>query len=91
MPNGDQDCTTLLSSTKQAIYAAYELLKQRGAMLICVYPGHEEGKKESQWIDKLFASCHEPYYKVTTGTQTAPYFYLLEKRYAIQFEENMIK
>lgn len=47
LPNGDKSITTKSSSTKFAIKEVLSILKCGGICVICLYPGHPEGKKES--------------------------------------------
>lgn len=46
LPGGAREVTTRVETTLQAIDAATRLIKPTGLVTICVYPGHEEGKRE---------------------------------------------
>ena len=46
LPGGDHAVTTHWETTKKALDAALALLKPMGVLLICAYPGHEEGERE---------------------------------------------
>lgn len=68
LPRSDKSTTTKCESTLQSIKAALGCLKEGGALFITCYPGHDEGKLETdvvigfcQTLDpKLWsASCHE--------------------------------
>ena len=46
LPGAEHAVTTRVDTTLKAADAALSLLKPDGLMTICVYPGHEEGKRE---------------------------------------------
>lgn len=54
LPGGAKECTTMAETTRNAVLAALKRLKVEGAMTLCVYPGHEEGKKESLLLGQFF-------------------------------------
>lgn len=68
LPGVAHAVTTRTETTLAAVNAALELLKPGGVMTICVYPGHEEGKRElaallewaqaldSAWLDARITS-----------------------------------
>lgn len=68
LPGVAHAVTTRTETTLAAVNAAVELLKPGGVMTICVYPGHEEGKRElaallewaqgldSAWLDACIRS-----------------------------------
>ena len=43
LPGGDHSITTRWETTSRAVQAALELLGTGGVLVICAYPGHEEG------------------------------------------------
>ena len=57
LPGAAHVVTTRRDSTLAAVEAGLELLKPQGLLTICVYPGHEEGKRElealRQWAGSL--------------------------------------
>ena len=57
LPNSNSNITTNYKSTIKAIDNSLKLLNAKGVIIITVYPGHLEGKKEdvelSKYIDKL--------------------------------------
>lgn len=79
LPHGDESLTTMLASTQIAVPLALSLLKPKGVLLLCVYPGHLEGKKESVWLDDYVKTLSNPYLKIETSCKQAPYLYLIEK------------
>lgn len=68
LPGVAHAVTTRTETTLAAVNAALELLKPGGVMTICVYPGHDEGKRElaallewaqaldSSWLDARITS-----------------------------------
>ncbi|MBQ8081702.1 MAG: class I SAM-dependent methyltransferase [Clostridia bacterium] len=56
LPGGDKSVTTLLSSTNRAVDEALDLLMPEGWLIVCCYPGHNEGKRELAMLaEKLTA------------------------------------
>ena len=56
LPGGDHSVTTHWETTKKAVESALSLLKPLGVLVICAYPGHQEGDRErSALIDFLSA------------------------------------
>ena len=56
LPGGDKQVTTLLDSTLTAVRAAMDLLAPGGMLLVCCYPGHEEGQRELDALRELFSA-----------------------------------
>lgn len=82
LPRSSSPTTTMLSSTKQAVEKALEYVQQ--ALFIVVYPGHEEGSKESVWIDEYVQTLDTYQYNVSMfkmmNKRKAPYVIEIEKR-----------
>ena len=57
LPGAKHAVTTRVDTTLAAANAALGLLKPDGLLTICVYPGHEEGKRELErllsWAERL--------------------------------------
>ena len=84
LPGGDKSVTTLRPSTLEAVKGGLELLDSDGALLIAVYPGHEEGTKEGEMLQeylstlsrfRICASCFR-----IINSPTSPFFFLCEKK-----------
>ncbi|MDD2490484.1 MAG: class I SAM-dependent methyltransferase [Bacilli bacterium] len=76
LPNWHKEITTKVEATIKAIKISLELLKKDGICLIVVYPGHEEGQKESKEIKKCLAKMGNNYiinYYYNTDNKKAPY------------------
>ena len=84
LPGGDKSITTRHESSLAAIEAGIELLCDDGALLIAVYPGHEEGTIEGNMIRELLAGydrrkiCCSEFHIV--NSPSSPFFYLVEKK-----------
>ena len=51
LPGAEHAVTTLTRTTLEAAQAACELIAPGGIVTICVYPGHDEGKRELDALD----------------------------------------
>lgn len=84
LPGGDKRITTQRASTLAAVKAGLELLDHDGALLIAVYPGHEEGTKEGDMLGEYLASLSR--FRICAScfrivnSPTSPFFYLCEKK-----------
>lgn len=50
LPGGNKKITTHKNTTILALDAAIQLLKLRGLLTVCVYPGHQEGDNEREAV-----------------------------------------
>lgn len=50
LPTGNKAITTMTDSSLRAINASLEVLHTKGLLSVVLYPGHEEGKKETEQI-----------------------------------------
>ena len=84
LPGGDKRITTLRETTLEAVKSAIELMGSDSALLIAVYPGHEEGEIEGELLTELFATYSR--YKYCIGkfrfcnSPTSPYFFIIETK-----------
>ena len=83
LPGGDKSITTKRDTTMVAIRAAIDLLDADGALLIAVYPGHEEGRLEGEMLQGEFSLLSPKEYSVSllklVNSPDCPFFYLIEK------------
>ena len=84
LPGGDKTITTKRETTLAAIHAAIRLLDADGALLIAVYPGHEEGHIEGELIEKELAGLDRrelcaSKFKIV-NSPTSPFFFLVERK-----------
>ena len=74
LPNGNKKITTKVDSTIKAIQNSFELLNHKGVILVTIYPGHQEGLKESIEIKKLLKKNEYKYKEYhNTDNKIAPY------------------
>ena len=83
LPGGDRSITTLRETTLPAVDAALSLLAPKGALLIAVYPGHEEGRLEGELLDEKLSALPQKQYSVSclkiVNAPDCPFFYLIER------------
>ncbi len=84
LPGGDKSITTKRETTMVAIRAAIDLLDADGALLIAVYPGHEEGTIEGELIEKELETLNRrelcaSKFKIV-NSPTSPFFFLVERK-----------
>ena len=84
LPGGDKSITTKRETTMGASRAAIELLDTDGALLIAVYPGHEEGTIEGELIEQELMTLNRrelcaSKFKIV-NSPTSPFFFLVERR-----------
>ena len=74
LPGGDKTITTKYKDTIQSLEGSINLLNKKGIILVTVYPGHKEGKKEEEQIIKFLNNQHI-YYEIykNTSHEIAPY------------------
>ncbi len=81
--SGKKSITTMRETTMPAVEAAIELLAPDGALIIAVYPGHEEGELEGQMLREYFKTTSRfkicPTEVHILNSPTSPYFFLVEK------------
>lgn len=84
LPGGDKTVTTKRETTLAAVRAGIELLAPDGALLIAVYPGHEEGHIEGELIQKELAAYERREFCAAEfqilNSPSSPYFFLVERR-----------
>ena len=64
LPGGDHQVTTRTETTLSAIRQALELLEPMGVLVICVYPGHEEGEREREAVTGMLRGLSPREYNV---------------------------
>lgn len=82
LPQASHCITTKLSSTQNALIKAIQYMQK--ALFLVVYPGHEEGYKESVWIDAFVAQLDPHCFHVSSfrmlNKNKAPYVIEIEKK-----------
>lgn len=85
LPSHDKSITTNVETTMKSLTKVLELQKENTDMLIIivVYPGHEEGLKESIIIDEFTRNLPSNYYLVSKyqnyNRPTSPYIITISK------------
>ena len=81
--SGRKTVTTLCDTTLPAVKAALELLAPDGALIVAIYPGHEEGSREGEMLREFFSGLSRfricPSEFRILNSESSPYFFLLEK------------
>ncbi len=81
--SGRKALYTMRETTMPAVEAAIELLAPDGALIIAIYPGHEEGALEGDMLREYFKTLSR--FKICASefhilnSPTSPYFFLVEK------------
>ena len=81
--SGKKSVTTMRETTMPAVEAAIELLAPDGALIVAIYPGHEEGALEGDMLREYFKTLSK--YRICASefrilnSPTSPYFFLIEK------------
>ncbi len=81
--SGRKTLYTMRETTMPAVEAAIELLAPDGALIIAIYPGHEEGALEGDMLREYFKTLSR--FKICASefhilnSPTSPYFFLVEK------------
>ena len=82
LPLESHHVTTLLETTQEALIKAIQMVNK--VLFIVVYPGHEEGYKESLWIDDYVSGLDSHQYNVSTykmlNKNHSPYVIEIEKK-----------
>ncbi len=89
--SGKKAVTTMRETTMPAVKAALELLAPDGALIVAIYPGHEEGALEGEMLREYFSTLSRfrvcPSEFKILNSPTSPYFFLLEKSPKAKFGE----
>lgn len=64
LPNGDKAITTTSTSTITSLKIVMEDILEGGIIFMVIYPGHDEGKVESNDLETYFNSIDHKYFKV---------------------------
>ncbi|MBO4343411.1 MAG: class I SAM-dependent methyltransferase [Clostridia bacterium] len=65
LPGSDKSVHTMHESTVKAVKEAIRLLKRGGYLVICVYPGHDEGKLEGELLLEMLSHYSKKYFCIT--------------------------
>ncbi|MBQ9469124.1 MAG: class I SAM-dependent methyltransferase [Clostridia bacterium] len=83
LPGGNKLRTTLRPTTEKAVRDAMDLLCPDGALLVAVYPGHEEGRMEGEMLRAFLSEYSRYKFGVSEfriiNSPDSPFFFLIEK------------
>lgn len=83
LPGGDKTLHTMRETTLKAVTDGIELLKKGGVLVISVYPGHDEGRKEGEMLLEFLAQYDRKYYSVMNcrmiNSSDSPFIIAVEK------------
>ena len=68
LPGGDHGITTRTETTLRAVNQALELLLPMGVLVLCAYPGHEEGGRELEALERFFTGLSPREFNVLQHT-----------------------
>lgn len=84
LPHGKSFNPTLLDTSKIAVERALKHLNPKGLLILVLYPGHTEGKQESdyfkQWVGQLDPYYYEVFYYSMFNKENCPYILGIEKK-----------
>lgn len=85
LPGGDKNITTKTESTMESLKKVLTLLSHKGKVFITVYPGHEEGLAESNYLTEYLKNLDQKDFVVLklsyqNQKNTPPYLYVLGKK-----------
>ena len=85
LPNGDKSITTTATTTLKALSVAFDLLDNKGIIVMVLYPGHENGKIEADELIKFTKQLNQKEFDVVTykfinQINNPPYLLVIEKR-----------
>lgn len=85
LPGGDKSITTNYEVSLKSIKNGLEILNAGGIMTICIYRGHDEGKKEEEVILEYMKQLPKSkygvmYHEFLNRSCTAPVLVVIEKK-----------
>ncbi len=83
LPGGDKNIHTMHETTLKAVKDAIGMLKKGGILVISVYPGHEEGKREGEMLLEMLKEYDKKQYWIShfylVNSPDAPFIITIEK------------
>lgn len=68
LPGGDKEITTTWPATNRTLNEILSNMKSGAFMSLAIYPGHDEGKVESEGIEAMIGALDQKAYKVVKIT-----------------------
>lgn len=83
LPGGDKSIHTMHESTLSAVRDAISMLKKGGVLVISVYPGHDEGKREGEMLLEALKDYDKRLYWIShfylVNSPSAPFIITVER------------
>lgn len=84
LPGEDESLCTQLSQTKTLLAWLFPRLAKGAKMVCCVYPGHEQGQREADWIESFANRVPAPFgqswvHKVANRGPRCPWIWSLDR------------
>lgn len=64
LPRGNHEITTKMETTIEAVQKCVDILEPNGIILLSIYTGHENGKKEKEALENFTATLNQKEYNV---------------------------
>ncbi|OJV66631.1 MAG: hypothetical protein BGO41_04195 [Clostridiales bacterium 38-18] len=85
LPSEAKAITTTVQKTEKSLNSALQLIRVDGVISVTVYPGHEEGRVESDWIQKWSQNLNPKVFHVMklsylNQSESSPYLLLIERK-----------
>lgn len=83
LPGSTNETTTMLETSIEAVDKAIDKLNRKGILVLILYPGHEEGNKESKYFDEFVSKLESKKFSTCKiqlpNKRNAPYIMVIEK------------
>lgn len=84
LPGAEHIVTTRTETTLSAVSAALELIVPGGIVTVCVYPGHEEGARELEALEKYVSGLsvrtfNVLYHSFVNASSQTPRLFLIQR------------
>ena len=85
LPTGDKSIATCFNSTINSLIKAFELLAEKGVIVLVVYPGHKQGEIEAFELEKFVKTIPQKEYDVVkyqfiNQINNPPYVIVIERK-----------
>ena len=85
LPTGDKSIATCFDSTINSLKKSFELLDEKGVIVLVVYPGHKQGEIESLEVEKYVQTIPQKEYDVVkyqfiNQINNPPYVIVIERK-----------
>lgn len=64
LPKGNHEITTKKETTIEAVQKCLDILEPNGIILLIIYPGHENGKREKEALESFTSKLNQKEYNV---------------------------